>query len=311
MQRRSFLNIKDLKQDIAKLKEAKTDEEKDVIIRQKIYNYDINDDRVIPISVENPKNNEFLTKFITSSKDPDAEVMSLKTAEVWPTQPLRFKISPSLVVIFLLSIVILFMFVFRTSPESTLQKQFDTLSKGFSIISVLMLVYIIYINVDYNSVFQENAIRNQSYKISKELYIDVYKDMVKDLPESYFILNSVEEFDERDPEFIEKYMEGKYNPDRRSIVEAYYSSIIIENFENFLTMKKYLVIEQLAWLMTYYYYFSSEIIQKYWVEWRDTYSEETNEVIEKMVLIRILEKEYGLSEDHVKRLLLNIKYPVY
>lgn len=225
---------------------------------------------------------------------------------LWDVEKLKISISPSLIILLFISILAIFVFVFKTSPDSIVQKQFDTLSKGFSIISVLMLVYVIYINVDYNATFQENTIRNNSYKISKELYIDIIEKMIDKLPESYFILNQVETFDDRSEEELVKII--PHDPNKRLAIDDFFSSIIIENFENFLSLKKYLVIEQFSWILTFYFQFQAPIIIAYWSRWKDTYSPIVNIVIEQFIQIFNFQKKYDLTDEQIHPLLLNIVY---
>lgn len=226
--------------------------------------------------------------------------------KLWENETLRISIPPILIALLIISIIVMFIFVFKTKPDSVEQKQFDTLSKGFSIISVLMLVYVIYINVDYNAVYQENTIRNNSYKISKELYIDIIEKMIDKLPESYFILNEVESIDDRPEEELLKII--PHDPNKRRAVDNFFCSIIIENFENFLSLKKYLVVEQFAWILTFYYQFQAPSIIKYWTEWKDTYSPIANVVIEQFIQIYNFQKKYDLTDEQIHPLLLNIVY---
>ena len=212
-----------------------------------------------------------------------------------------------LISFFILAVVMIF-FIMKSDPGSIGIKKFDNLSNGFNVLSVVLLVYVIYITIQHNSKIEEQTVRHQSFLISKEFYMDIYDKMAHDFPETYFLYNELGPFDDRTTKEIEKSGDIKYNPQKRAILEEYYSGALIELFENFLSFKRYLIVNHFSWVKTFYYQFESAILREYWENLKDTYSPSTNEIIQQYIDISKEADKNNWSDEQVNKALLDIDF---
>ena len=103
-------------------------------------------------------------------------------------------ISPVYLGVFYVIVIVLLYYVMTVNLkniEST--TRFDLLTKAINVFTVVLLIFTIYINVDNNNRIQEDAIRQNSYAISKNFYTDMMSQMKADFPESVFFFNEIEQ----------------------------------------------------------------------------------------------------------------------
>lgn len=228
------------------------------------------------------------------------------TKDLWYRDTWSKGISPIFVGSFIIIVVLMTIFILRTSAESENSKKIDNLSKGFSIVSIILIIYVIYVNIDHNSKIQQQTNRQQSFLISKELYINMNEKISHDFPETYFLYNEIDNFDPRTTEELEKVI--KYDKDKRKLLDAFYSEILIELFQNFLSFKQYLVGGQFSWVKTFYYQFQSPILQKRWLDIKDTYDNNTNNLIQQFIDIGKKAKENSWEQKQIEEELIKIDY---
>jgi|688.fasta_scaffold00008_103 hypothetical protein len=211
------------------------------------------------------------------------------------------------VVIIVLLILLLITLTFKFSGSEKFMRANDIFSKGFAVINFVLIIYVIYINIQYNANNDERANREQSYKMSKYLWSDTIDNMVKYFPETYIFYNQLEQFDTRTEEEI--LAELKPNESKTKLLNCYFSNIIVQNLEDFLTLKKYLTtIDHLSWVVTFYQMFQSKILQENWKEVKTTFAPNTSNVIQQFVDIGIKAEKEKLSEGQVAELLKKIDF---
>lgn len=226
--------------------------------------------------------------------------------ELWYKDKWSTGISPVFAASFIIILLLMVVFIIRTPSESENSKKIDNLSKGFSIISIVLIIYVIYTNINHNNKIQEQTTRQQSFLISKELYINMIEKMSHDFPETYFLYNEIANFDPRTIEELEKVI--KYDKDKRKLLDAFYSEILIELFQNFLSFKQYLVGGQFSWVKTFYYQFQSPILQKRWLDIKDTYDNNTNALIQQFIDIGKNAKENNWESSKLEDELIKIDF---
>jgi hypothetical protein len=148
------------------------------------------------------------------------------------------------------------------SLQSSLIQRLDILQKLFLVVSTFLVIYVLFLNVDFNTRTEEARTRENDLKLSEVLYTKIIREMLEYFPESIFIYNEIAPFDPRSTEELEKVV--KYDPLKRKAVEEYFANVLIGNFENLMTMNKYIVGADMGWWLTYYYIFQSAIIQRVW-----------------------------------------------
>lgn len=118
--------------------------------------------------------------------------------------------------------------------------------------------------------------------------------------------NEIDNFDPRSTEELEKVI--KYDKDKRKLLDAFYGEILIEVFQNFLSFKQYLVGGQFSWVKTFYYKFQSSILQKRWLEIKDTYDNNTNNLIQQFIDIGKKAKENKWEQSKIEEELIKINF---
>ena len=121
--------------------------------------------------------------------------------------------------------------------------------------------------------------------------------MSHDYPETYFLFNEIDNFDPRSTEELEKVI--KCDKDKRKLLDAFYGEL----FQNFLSFKQYLVGGQFSWVKTFYYQFQSSILQKRWLEIKDTYDNNTNNLIQQFIDIGKKAKENKWEQSKIEELI--------
>ena len=199
-------------------------------------------------------------------------------------------------------IIILTIASVKFASNDTFTRSNDIFSKGFTVINFVLIIYIIYINIKYNSSNDERANRQESYKISKFLWSDTMKDMVKYFPDTYVFYNQVDKFDTRTDEEIIKDLNP--NQSKMKLLNYYFSNIIIQNLEDFINLKKYLTTaDHISWIVTFYNMFQSKILQENWEKVKTSFAINTSNVIQQFVDIG---KE-DLSEEQLINKLKKVK----
>lgn len=208
-----------------------------------------------------------------------------------------------IIVVVCLLIIFLIIITVKFSNNEKFIKSNDIFTKGFTIINFILIIYVIYINVSYNSNNDERANRQESYKISKYLWSDTMNEMLKYFPETYIFYNQVNKFDERSDEKLLDDL--KPNISKMKQLNYYFSNLIIQNLEDFINLKKYLTtVDHISWLITFYYMFQSKILQENWKKVRYTFAENTSNVIQQFIDIG---NEVNLTDDQLTEKIKNVK----
>lgn len=215
------------------------------------------------------------------------------------------KILSTFQIVFLLVFGILIIYTLTVNLENKKSiTRFDIIAKGIGILTLVVLVYTAYINERHNNKIQEDIIRQNSYQISKNFYTDMMNQMKNDFPESYFIFNEIELAEEKSTEELEK--EIPHNPYKRRMLENYYSNLILENLENWISLRKYLTASEAGWLMSFYYQLQSPMVQSIWIIYQDEYDPATNNLVKEFIRIGNEAKEKDLSDKQVYKKVTSI-----
>ena len=211
-----------------------------------------------------------------------------------------------IVALVILLIIFLSVVSIRYSKSENFMRSNDIFSKGFTVINFVLIIYVIYINIQYNSNNDERANRQESYKISKFLWSDTMDNMVKYFPDTYIFYNQIDKFDERTEEEIMK--DIKPNQSKMNLLNYYFSNIIVQNLEDFINLKKYLTtVDHISWMITFYTMFQSNILQKNWIKVQLAFSPNTSNVIQQFVDIGKKAKEENLNDEQVIELLKKVQ----
>ena len=226
--------------------------------------------------------------------------------DLWYRESLNSNINPIFYILFGIFLIGFTIYIFKISKDDVML--IDNLSKGFSIISVILILYVIYINVIHNNKVEEQTTRAQAYLISKQLYEEIYDKIVHDFPETYIFYNQIDSFEPRTTEELEKVI--KYDPNKRKILEAFYGEILIEAVQDFLSFKRYLVGGQFSWVKTFYYQFLSPILRERWGALKDTYDSNTNRIIQQLINVGDDAAKNNWTDDQIDDALIKIDFDI-
>jgi hypothetical protein len=208
-------------------------------------------------------------------------------------------------IFFLLVFSMLLIFSFTVNLENKRSiTRFDIIAKGIGILTLVVLVYTAYINERHNSKIQEDIIRQNSYQISKNFYTDMMNQMKGDFPESYFIFNEIEQAEDLSTEELEKLL--PHNQYKRRMLENYYANLILENLENWISLRKYLTASEGGWLMSFYYQLQSPIVQATWENYQNEYDPATNSLVKQFISIGEQAKKENLTDEQVYKKVTSI-----
>lgn len=211
----------------------------------------------------------------------DEKEKRYKLVKLWEEEELGIIIPPFLTASVFVSIFVIVYLTIYNRSEGEFSRKFRTIADGFSILSVLMLIYIIYVNVKYNSITQEAMIRKQSLDISKQTYEHIIDDLMTFYPESYELIDQLYWITGEDKQREKKKEELKIDPTKKLMVDYVFSDKIVTNIDNFLILKKYLILNHVGWVTNFYYMLTTPIIKKFYLENRDLFSTELYDLSEK------------------------------
>lgn len=214
-----------------------------------------------------------------------------------------------IIALVILLIIFLSVVSIRYSKSENFMRSNDIFSKGFTVINFILIIYVIYINIQYNSSNDERANRQESYKISKFLWSDTMDNMIKYFPDTYIFYNQIDKFDERTEEEIMK--DIKPNQSKMNLLNYYFSNIIVQNLEDFINLKKYLTtVDHISWMVTFYNIFQSKILQKNWIKVQLAFSPNTSKVIQQFVDIGKKVKEENLNDEQLVELIKKVQLSI-
>jgi hypothetical protein len=209
--------------------------------------------------------------------------------------------APNLILIAFIVIIlitIIYSFTFNIDNKN-LVLRFNILSKGIGI----LVIYAVYLTIRHQNKNEENLIRQNSFKISQDLYNNTVSEMMKYFPETLFLYSEINGMGYDIPK-LEK--EIQYNPYKREILESYFGNILLENLENWINLRQYITSTEAGWRWAFYIQFTSPILTKIWEQNQFIYDKATNQFIRDLKQIAKKQEKEKFNDDEAFNLVKKI-----
>jgi hypothetical protein len=206
---------------------------------------------------------------------------------------------------FIIIILVAFIYSFTFNVENkNLVVRFDMLSKAIGILIIGIVVYTVYLIIKNQNKNEENLIRQNSFKISQDLYNNIASEMMKYFPETLFLYNEIMDLGYNTQE-LEKTI--KYDPYKRAMLENYFANILLESLENWINLRKYITSTENGWRYSFYLQFKSPIMQKIWDQNQFIYDNATNDFIRSLIDISKQQEKEKFNDDQALNMVKKIQ----
>ena len=145
-------------------------------------------------------------------------------------------------------------------------------------ISVLLVIYNVYINFKSNDRIEKNRIAYNTIENIRNNYLGPQKELLKYYPEGYFLYASMNQ----DTQLGEQ-LPTNFDPIKRQQVELYFSIRVFQSFEDFLSTASYDITGVYVWINNFVMWMQSPILQHYWSILSFNYSIDTREFVAEII----------------------------
>ena len=174
-------------------------------------------------------------------------------------------------------------------------KTVELIIGGLAGLSVILVIYNMYLNIQSNERIEKNRLAYNTIANIKNEYIDPQKELLDYFPEGYFLYASMVPEGE-----LNKLMPKKFDIEKRRQVELYGSIRVFQSIEDFLSTAAFDITGIYIWINNYLMWMQSPILRYYWNFQVLDFSEDTRELIQRLViksdeLIELRKKKGQLS----------------
>ena len=174
------------------------------------------------------------------------------------------------------ALVIGFFVIRKISPTNI--KTVELLIGSLAGLSVILVVYNMYINIQSNDRIEKNRFAYNTIANIKNDYIDPQKELLDEFPEGYFLYASmVPESD------LNKSMPKKFDIEKRQQVEAYGSIRVFQSIEDFLSSAAYDITGISIWINGFLMWMQSPILRYHWNLQSLNFATDTREIIQRFI----------------------------
>lgn len=191
-------------------------------------------------------------------------------------------------------IVIIGIYIVRSFKVENVKK-FELLVRYLAALSVVLVIYNIYINVKSSEKIEKNRIAYNTIKNIEKNYLNPQKELLALYPEGYFLyasMNQDTDLNQTEPK--------NFDPVKRKQLEVYMSLRVFQAMEDFLSTVRYDITGMYVWINNFIMWMQSPILRQHWNILRFNYSDDTREMVQ-----RIIEKSDELIALRAKKGLLN------
>jgi len=176
--------------------------------------------------------------------------------------------------IFLIIVGLVIVLAFHASKVTT----FKLIVSYLGSISVLLVIYNLYINFQFQRKTEKNRIAQNTIRNVKNNWLDPQKELLSFYPEGYFLYASMNQDTD-----LTKDEPKNYDPIKRKQVEVYGSFRVFEAIEDFLSTSFSDFTKIYIWLNNFIAWMQSPILQKYWKQLSFNQSPDTRHLIDEII----------------------------
>lgn len=145
-------------------------------------------------------------------------------------------------------------------------------------ISILLVIYNVYINFKSNDLLEKNRSAYNTIQNIQNNYLGPQKELLKYFPEGYFLYASMNQDTD-----LSVHMPTQYNSIKRKQVELYFSLRIFQSVEDFLSTATFDITGMYVWINNFLMWMQSPILQKNWHLLNFNYSTDTREMVNRII----------------------------
>lgn len=189
--------------------------------------------------------------------------------------------------IILIIIGLIIVFALRAPKVTT----FKLIVSYLGSISVLLVIYNLYVNFQFQRKTEKNRISENTVRNVKNNWLEPQKELLYFYPEGYFLYASMNQDTD-----LTKDEPKNYDPIKRKQVEVYGSFRVFEAMEDFLSTTFSDLTHVYIWLNNFLAWMQSSILQKHWKLLSFNQSPDARQLIDE-----IIEKSNQLIELRKKK----------
>jgi len=212
----------------------------------------------------------------------------------------------AIVVLVLISIAWIAGFVIIRKLNVSVDKKFELTVRHFTGMTVFLIIYNIYLNVQSNAIIEKNRSSYNTLENIQQNWLDPQKELLDSYPEGYFLYASITQ----DADFGTT-LPTVFDSLKRKQVETFSSIRIFQAMENFLTTGSYDVTGNYIWINNFLMWMQSPILRSNWTKLSFNYATDTREFVNSIIvesdkLIELRKKKGKLSAEDYDTISKNI-----
>lgn len=185
-------------------------------------------------------------------------------------------------------------------------KKFELLVSYLGGISVILVIYNLYITIQSNDRIEKNRIAYNTIENIQKNYLAPQQELLDLYPEGYFLYASMNQDTD-----LQNYAPVKFDPVERRQVEVYASLRIFQAMEDFLSTAAYDLTGNYVWICNFLMWMQSPILQHNWSKLRFNYALDTQELVERIIvqanhLVELRKEKQKLSSDDYQSIAKNM-----
>jgi hypothetical protein len=159
-------------------------------------------------------------------------------------------------------------------------RRFDLSIRNIAALSVLLVIYNIYLNISSNNRIEKNRTSYNTLQNIQRNWLDPQKELLDKYPEGYFLYCEITQCDVLRQDTTEII----YDENKRQQLETYYSIRIFQAMEDFLSTGKYDKTGKYVWVNNFMMWMQSPTLQKNWRALAFNYSMDTRDLVERIIV---------------------------
>ena len=157
-------------------------------------------------------------------------------------------------------------------------KKFELTVTYFGGISILLIIYNMYLGITSNSFIEKNRITYNTLDNIERNYLQPQHDLLKFYPEGFYLYASM--YPDTD---MSNFEPKPTDASKRKAVETFFSIRIYQSIEDFLSTNIYDITGQYVWINNFLMWMQSPILQENWKILGFNYSYDTRELIDQLI----------------------------
>lgn len=159
------------------------------------------------------------------------------------------------------------------------EKEFELSIKNLASLSVLLVIYNMYITSRSNEEAERNRLSYNTLMNIQRNWLEPQKELLQNYPEGYFLYASMlQDLD------LSITPPENYDISKRKQIEAYYSIRMFQAIEDFLSTGSFDITGRYVWVNNFLMWMQSPILRSQWVKLSFNFSTDTRELVNRIIV---------------------------